>query len=235
MTEFEELMEIRDKYYKKGYYGQSIYWATRAIELARNKEEMALALNARAWGERYVGYKADDPMVKDKMYALAKGDWTAVLETMPEDIDVVISAIKGFMLLPGNDVEELYKLGAREIEKRIVDDQTKDNLKADLINSMGIIAREKDPEVAERIFLQGYEIVESGITTAGHLINNAGVCHLILKNQAEEKNEKYLHAKVALEFLTEALDHYPLDQIEHRRAAQKKIDNTLKEIENNFE
>ncbi|MCK4454038.1 hypothetical protein KAU51_01660 [Candidatus Parcubacteria bacterium] len=232
MGEFEELMEKRDKEYSDGNWKESIPFATAAISVAI--QATALAQNGRAWGRRYVGYKTDDPQERETMYRLARQDWRAVLKTST-NIDTRISAIKGLMLLPEENIPELCELGIREIKLRIPEYQRRENIKAELLNSKGIDVRKTNPEDAERIFLNAYETVERGIVIAGHLINNAGVCHLILKNQAEDKGEKREHAEQAIKYLKMALKEYPEDQIEHRRAAQKKIDNTLMEIGNSFE
>lgn len=234
MGNFEELMKKRDEKYGNGKWKESIPFATGAMSAARDEEEVALAQNGRAWGERYVGYKTDDPKERQRMYELARLDWRAVLEKS-KNIDIRISAIKGLILLPEENVPELCDLGVREIKTQISEYQRREDMKAELLNSKGIDIRKTDPVAAEGIFLDAYETVEHGIVIAGHLINNAGVCHLMLKNQAEDKGDKRKHAEKAIEYLRKALIEYPEDQIEHRRAAQRKIDNTLKEIENNFE
>lgn len=235
MTEFERLMEHRDLDYKYGYYESSNDWATKAIGAARDKEEIALAVVKRGWGERFRGFKIDDPDERKKMYLAAKHDWLFVLEDEPKDIDVMISAIKGLMLLPGEDVYELYELGEREIAKRVTDSQERKNLEGELGNSQGIQVRAKYPKTAMQIFLYHYKEVTPGTVVAGHLIKNLAVCCLMLKNSELDKQEKAEYANVAIGYLRKSLKEYPLEQIEHRRDAQAKIDNTIEEIKNNFE
>lgn len=233
MGEFEELMKKRDKEYSDGRWKESIPFATAAMGVAI--QATALAQNERAWGRRYVGYKTDDLSEREEMYELARQDWRAVLEKS-KNIDTRISAIKGLILLPRENIVELCDIGTGEIKTQVSEEQRRENMKAELLNSKGIDVRKTDPISAERIFLNAYKTVEHGIVIAGHLINNVGVCHLILKNKPKiNKGEKREHAEKAIKYLRMALKEYPEDQIEHRRAAQKKIDNTLKEIEGNFE
>ena len=253
MTEFEELMAKRDEDYKGGYYKLSINWATKAIEAARNKEEIVLALLKRGWGRRFVGYKTHDLVEREEMYTEAKYDWLFVLEDRPKNIDVVISAIKGLMLLPVNSEEtveveiegmvltlnkeivELYQTGEREIKER-VSGQDAQNMKAELLNSLGLVVRSSDLITAENIFGLAFGISKSGITITGNAMQNAATCRLILKDAAENPEEKRNHAMIAIKRLKIALEPqgYPEEEIEHRRNCQKKIDNTREEIKNNF-
>ena len=71
-NEFGKLMREYDVIYDNGEWKESIPLATAAMSVAKDDEEIAFAQNGRGWGQRYVGYKTDDPKEKQRMYELAR-------------------------------------------------------------------------------------------------------------------------------------------------------------------
>ncbi|MDF1498545.1 MAG: hypothetical protein P1P85_04305, partial [Patescibacteria group bacterium] len=92
-----------------------------------------------------------------------------------------------------------------------------------------------DIERAMSIFSNGFKKAERETTISGHLAQNVGTCRLIQKDQEKSPESKRKCALSAIMSFKVALKEYPKDQSEHIRSVQKKIDNTRKEIENNFQ
>ncbi len=235
MTEktYREALREAEELYKKAEYEKAIEQADISLELAielKNEEYQATALNKRAWPERYIGFKTKDEDLRAKMYNLAKKDWQAVLEKS-NDTKIRISAIKGLILLPGENVKELCNVGIQEIHNSHLETQEAENMKAELKNSREIETRKTDPKKAEEGFLKAYETVQHGTVIAGHLLQNAGTCCLMLLKDAKDSYDKYNLAQRAILLLEKALEEYPADQIEHRKSTQNKINNTKKDLE----
>jgi len=224
MSEFEEDLQVANSLYEDGKYSRAVKACSLALKYAQDNEQIAVTLKRRGWAARYDGFKSKDEAYRKAAYKMARKDWRKVLE-MSSDIDLKISAIKGLMLLPEEDSEELYQIGIVAI------DEHAKNLKAELGNSYGLMIREEDPRRATFIFLNAYETVEKGTTIAGHLMQNAGTCYLMLKGQEEIVFQKRHYSIEAIKYLEIAMEEYPENQIEHRRSAQGKIDRTREEME----
>ncbi|MCK4799573.1 hypothetical protein KAS31_01190 [Candidatus Parcubacteria bacterium] len=227
-TEFQEKFLKAKIYYEGGKYYEAIQVCNFALTYAKNDEEIALVLNKRGYAERYFGFKSTLDRHRENSYKKARADWKKVLE-ISSDIELKISAIKGLMLLPGEDIEALYQTGEVTVLNYA------NNLIAEIMNSYGLVIRETDIDKAISIFTEGYGKAKKGSTIAGHLMQNIGTCWLMLKNQEESLELKKEYAISAIGYLKIALQEYPEDQIEHRRSVQEKIDNTQAEIENNFQ
>ena len=250
---FEKYITEADKLYIEGQYEESVSAASGAMIFSQsnNKEDKARAFDRRAWSYQKIGYKTSDKNLRANMYRMAREDWFEAFK-LTQNFERRFSSIKGRMLvllenvtLVKVEIEEetltlnkelagLYQFGEREIEKH-ASGQNAQNLKAELLNSLGIEVRKSDPETASKIFTCGYMIVEFYTTIAGHLQHNKGTCYLMLKNQTKDKAEKLKYAEIAILYLKWALEEYPEDQVAHRNAAENKIKNTEEEIKNNFE
>lgn len=226
--EFETRMLKAEVYYKDGKYYDAIQMCNFAFVYTKSDEERALVLNRRGYAERFYGFKSKVNEHKQESYEMARKDWRKVLE-LSSNIDLRISVIRGLMLLPGEDIEALCQTGKVAISNYA------DNLEAELINSYGLVVRETDQERAISIFTDGYDKAERGTIISGHLAQNVGTCRLIQKNQEESLKSKKEYAISAIISLKVALEEYPEDQKEHRRAVENKIANTRAEIENNFQ
>ena len=227
-NEFEGDLQAANIFYKDGKYLEAVQACFFALTHAKSDEEKAVVLNQRGWAARYDGFKSEEEKHREEAYEMAREDWRKVLE-LSSDIDLKISAIKGLMLLPGEDIEALCQIG----EAAILD--YANNLTAEIVNSYGLVVRETDIDKAISIFTDGYWKAKDGTTIAGHLAQNIGSCLLIQKNQEKSLELKRKYAVSAIHKLRIALKAYPENQIEHRRSVQGKIDNTQKEIENNFQ
>lgn len=223
-NEFEKDLQAANIFYKDGKYFEAIQACFFALTNAKNNEEKAVVLNRRGWAVRYEGFKSEEEKHKEEAHEMARNDWRAVLE-LSSNIDLKISAIKGLMLLPGENTRRLCQVGMAN-----VDNHAK-NLKAEIKNSFGLSIREKDPRGALSVFRNVYGTVEKGTAIAGHLMQNMGTCWLILKSQQEALVWRRSYAVNAVECLEIAMKEYPKDQVEHRRSTQEKINNTEKEIE----
>lgn len=227
---FERLMKEADELYANGEWLKAIKPASMAKEVAKtigNNEYIAEALNRRGWSTRYVGFKSKIPNEINELYKDAYRDWQGVL-SKSTNLKTRISAIKGLILLPGENVNQLCDQGMLEIKN---DQQEKENLKAELINSKAIELRKTDPLVAFNMFTQAYETVQHRTVIAGHLLQNAGTCWLmLLKDEKDLYNRKHF-AQRAILCLEKALEEYPNDQTEHRKSTQNKLDNTRKDLE----
>ncbi len=229
---FKKMLKGADELYENGEWRRSVDIANVAVDTAReigNEEYSANALNRRGWGERYVGFKSDNPEERKVMYEAARKDWKVTLEKS-KNLRTRISAIKGLILLPGKDVKKLCNIGIQEIQNSHLDAQEKENIKAELENSREIETRKTDPQKAEKGFLKSYETVQHGTVIAGHLLQNAGTCCLMLLKDAKDAYDKYYLARRAILLLEKALEEYPADQIEHRKSTQNKINNTKKDL-----
>lgn len=223
-TGFKENFQMANDLYRDGKYSEAIHACFLALNYVEGDEEKAVVLNRRGWAARYDGFKSEEEKHKEEVYEMAGNDWRAVLE-LSSNIDLKISAIKGLMLLPGEDTKRLCQIGMTN-----VDNHAK-NLKAEIRNSFGLSIKEKDPRGAISIFRGVYSTVEKGTTIAGHLMQNIGTCWLILKNREKALTWKISHATKAIECFEIAMKEYPKDQVEHRRSTQGKIDRTKEEIE----
>ena len=222
-TEFEKDLQVADDLYDDGRHSGAVKVCSSALKFAKNDEQIAIALDRRGWSARYVGFKDRDGKNREAAYKMAREDWQRVLK-ISSDIDLRISAIKGLILLPEEDGEELYRTGITAVN------QYADNLKAELGNSYGLMVREEDPEKAIHIFLNTYGTVEKETVIAGHLMQNVGTCYLILKGLEKNVFQRNLYAIEAINYLEIAIKEYPKDQIKHRGSTQGKIDRIKKEI-----
>ena len=223
MSEFEEDLRVIETLYEDGKYSGAIQACSLALEYTRDNEEIVVVFNKRGWAARYDGFKSENEAYRKEMYKIAREDWRKVLE-LSSDTNLRISAIKGLMLLPGENGKELYQTGIVTIDKYA------NNLKAEIGNSYGLMVREKDPMKATTIFWNAYKTVEKGTIIAGHLMQNLGTCLLILKNNDKDPRQKLSHAIEAVQYLKIAMKEYPENQFEHRRSTQRKIDKTETEI-----
>ena len=227
-NEFERNLQAANIFYKDGEYSEAVQACFFALVYAKSNEEKAVVLNRRGWAARYDGFKSEEEKHREGAYEMARKDWRKVLE-LSSDIDLKISAIKGLMLLPGEDVKALCQMG------KVTVSNYANNLTAEIMNSYGLVIRETDVDEAMSIFEKGYEKAEKGTTISGHLAQNVGTCRLIQKDREKSLKLKREYALGAMISLRVALKEYPENQIEHRRSVQGKIDNTQKEIENNFQ
>ena len=235
MTVEDKIKDFKKTYketgilYDNGEYRKANAPSLEAVNVA--VKLLVMALRKKGWTNRQIGYK--NPEARDKAYKVALNCAQEILK-MSEDVEERNSAIKLLILLPEIDIEPLCNMGIRELDGSNLDYQERDNLKAELSNSLGLEIRKTDPARAFVIFTESFKTVEKGTIIAGHLMHNAGTCLLILKNEATHI-EKYSHARSAIRYLERALENYPKDQKGHRDAVEKKITNTQKEIENNFQ
>ena len=224
-------LQVADTFYKDGKYSEAVQACFFALTHAKSDEGKAVVLNRRGWAARYDGFKSGEKEHREEAYEMARTDWRKVLE-LSSDINIKVSAIKGLMLLPGENVEALCRMGEVAISNYA------NNLTAEIINSYGLVVRGTDIDKAISIFTKGYEEAERGTTISGHLAQNIGTCRLMQKDQEKSLKSKKECAISAIISLRVALEEYPENQIEHRRSVQGKIDNTqaeIAEIENNFQ
>lgn len=232
--DFKNSMKEADDLYAAGKYEAARNAANKALEVALeiaketgNDEYSADALNRRAWSERYAGFKSDNSKVQEEMHESARVDWQEVL-FLSKNLKTRISAIKGLILLPDAKIENLYKMGREEIRRS---QQELENLKAELINSQALEIRKTNPLQAFHKFQEAYKIVEHGITIAGHMEQNMGVCWLMLVKDEKHSGTRKAYFERAIKHFEQALAEYPKDQIEHRKSTEKKLANAEKEIE----
>ncbi len=225
MDEFEKWMDVADKEYKNGDYVASRKMADFAIFFAKMPKNFAKAFNRRARAKRYIAFKTEDKIPKEIMYMSARQDWETVINISGDiDVEIKISAIKGIMLLPGEDIELLYNFGNKIIEDQASNWKEKRNLIGELGNSYGIEVRKTDPLAAKRIFLNHYALINKKTLIAGHLAHNAGTCFLMLRNEESNESEKrYYLALSAIRWLHQALEDYPVDQVTHIKTVENKI------------
>lgn len=228
--DFEEAYEETEILYDNGEYKKANVPSLRAVNAA--VELLVMALGKRGWTARYIGYK--NPEERNAAYKTAKSCTEEILR-MSKDIKARNSAIKLLILLPDQDVELLCNMGIRELDGSDLDYQEKENLKAELRNSLGIEIRKTNSVKAFHMFDEAFKTVEKGTTIAGHLKHNIATCFLILKNETVHEKKKMSYARDAIKYLEEALDNYPIDQKGHRKAVEDKIKNTRSEIKNNFQ
>jgi len=221
--EFREDLQAANELYKDGKYPEAIRACSLALKYTHDVEEIAVTLDQRGWAARYDGFKSKDEAYGKAAYKIAKEDWRKVLE-ISSDINLKTSAIKGLMLLPEEDGEELFQMGMAAIDRYTND------LKAELGNSYGLMVRQEDPIGATKIFRDAYRMVEKGTVIAGHLMQNLGTCLLIRENDESDPRWKRVLGVEAVECLEIAMEEYPESQIEHRRSTQGKIDRTNEEI-----
>ena len=227
-TVFQTKFSEAEEYYKNGEYYEAIQVCKFALTCVGNNEERALVLNKRGYAERYLGFRSTSEEHRENSYKKAGTDWREVL-IISSDIELQISAIKGLMLLPGEDLEALCRISKVAILNY------SNNLTAEIMNLYGLVIRGTDTNEAMFIFEKGYGKAERGTIISGHLAQNIGICRLMQKNQEKDLRSKREYAISAMISLRVALEEYPENEIEHRRSVQGKIDNTQKEIENNFQ
>lgn len=232
-NDFKNSMREADDLYAAGEYEAARNAASRALEVALeiaketgNDENSADALSRRAWSERYVGFKSDNPKVQKEMYESARIDWLEVL-FLSKNLKTRISAIKGLILLPNANIESLYEMGTEEIKRN---QQELENLEAELMNSKAIEIRKTDQVRAFNMFEDAFKIVRRGTVIAGHLKQNAGTCWLMILKNEKDPYMKELFANRAIKNLKEALAEYPADQAEHRKSTEKKLANAEEEL-----
>lgn len=224
--EWKESYEKAEELYAAGKYPEAFNSAGKAIESV--SKEFVLALRNAAWSARYIGFK--DESKRSEMYEIAR-KYARLMLAISTDVQARNSAIKLLMLLPGENNLELCHLGIDELEKaQFFDESIKEDLLGELKNSLGIEVRKTDPKAALVIFEEAYRRVRSGTKIAGHLMQNAAICWLMLKNKTAYKSLKLQYANRAIPLLEKALKEYPLKEAEHRRSAQNKIDKTNEEI-----
>lgn len=228
-NDFKISLRHADNLYAAGKWEAAVSAASAALEAAKatgNEENSADVLNRRGWSERYVGFKSKNPDEKNAMYEAARKDWRVVLEKS-KNLKTRISAIKGLILLPDEDVNQLCDMGMLEIKN---DQQEKENLKAELINSKAIELRKTDPAQASNMFFGAHKKVQPRTVIAGHLMQNAGTCWLMLLKEEKDFYKRKLFAQRAISCFEQALMEYSADQIEHRKSTQNKLDNTRKDL-----
>lgn len=226
-NEFKDAYQKAEKLYTDGKYEKAVPVAEEAMKIAT--DSLVKALRKQAWSAKHAGHKNAE--IRDKMYEIAFACAKKILE-ISGDPEARNSAIKLLILLPGAKTKELCEMGLKELDKAYFIYQKRENLKAELKNSLGLEVRKVNPAEAICIFLNAYETVSKGTTLAGHLLHNAGTSWLIMAN-AEKKNlKKWSYLTYALDNLEKALKEYPVDQIGHIKAVKGKlndIENKIKE------
>lgn len=226
IKEYKKAMEEAEKSYSNGNLDDSIVMASKAIEIIKECE--AIALRKRGWSKKHKGHK--NPEIRDALYSEAKNDAYEILE-ISKDVKTRNSAIKLLMLLPDGNIKILCNAGINEVENSSLSGQEKGDLKAELKNSLGLEVKKSDPEEAMRIFNDAYESVTKSTTLAGHLKHNAGTCWLEMANVENDNLNRWSYLTYALDNLEKALQEYPADQTFHRKAVEGKIEDIKRKIE----
>lgn len=228
-NDFKISLRHADNLYAAGKWEAAVSAASAALEAAKatgNEENSADVLNRRGWSERYVGFKTDSLDIRREMYENARRDWQEVLN-ISKNLKTRISAIKGLILLPDENIQQLCEKGLLEIKRN---EQELENLKAEMINSQAIEIRKTDPVQASNMFVRAHEKVQPQTVIAGHLMQNAGTCWLMLLKEEKGLYQRYLFAQRAISCFEQALMEYPADQTEHRKSTQTKLDNIKKDL-----
>jgi len=222
--------ESARRLYEDGKYLSAYLAASDAVSQAMKAYE--LTLRKRMWGARFAGLK--DEKIRDEMYKIARQDALQII-SMSEDVEIRNSAIKLLILLPGEDIKKWCVMGIDELQSAelvgIATEEDKGDLIAELKNSLGSAIKKENPEKALKIFLDAYDLLsKKGTTLAGHLMQNAGTCQLMLADVEKDESRRLAHPEKAREYLGKALENYPRDQTAHRETTSRKLNDAIEKI-----
>lgn len=222
--------------YKSGHFAEA------KINLGIAKDQsMSLLAPAFAewlWATRYEILKdesLDAIMKKTRYYEEVVPDAELFLQITIRNIAGYvkerISVIKLLLLIPDQDIENLCAQGLGELEEAMDEGIIRDNLKAEILNSLGIFYKRPDTPLAIKKFEEALELATPGTVICGHLLQNLGDCYQNYFRDSEKSASKRAEAfHQALDCWHLALENYPEDQKVHRESVQKRINGINEEM-----
>lgn len=211
--------ERAEALYGEGKYLEALKPAEEAVGIIA--ELHALALRKAAWSARQIGLKNDSK--REEMYKVAREYARLILE-ISHNVEMRNSAIKLLVILPDEDVKRLCSMGVSELRRAPnLDDRVREDMIGELENSRGLAIQGGYPLDAERIFLGAYATVSKKTTLAGHLLNNTGGCWIKMAESEKDDPQRLFYLERAVGYFEKALEEYPEDQVGHRNALKKKM------------
>jgi len=150
-------------------------------------------------------------------------DETELLKAQPELVSPRARARHTLMLLPDEDVEELFSLAKDEVEASALSQTKKDQLLSKLLNARALPIRRTDPELAITWFEEAVRLAPYGSADFGNPLQNASDCCKNMLKAASNVEEVEKWYQKGLSYLNQALDAYPAEEVGHRESTKGKI------------
>lgn len=223
--------------YKSGQF------AAAKINLGLAKDQsislLAPAFAEWLWASRYEILKdegLDAAAKKTRYYEEVVPDAELFLQITLQNMAALVkervSVIKLLLLIPDQNIEELCAQGLGELEESMAEGVARDNLKAEILNSLGIFYKRTATPQAIKKFKEALKLATQGTVIYGHLLQNLGDCYQnYFRDSDKSASDRVKAFHQALECWQLALENYPKDQRVHRESVEKRIKNINEEME----